>query len=123
MQNNDVLLVWIEDASEKTWLGMNLTSGKLGFTHVHLPGGEPLVKRNIESLVEMIHLTGKYREITMTTNGALLEQQLPHINRLLCESVDAAVADAEIVVVGHATDEYDRDDAWRSEGKLVQRLV
>jgi cyclic pyranopterin phosphate synthase len=47
-------------------------AGELGFKKIRLTGGEPLVKRNIESLVEMISLTGKYREITMTTNGALL---------------------------------------------------
>jgi cyclic pyranopterin phosphate synthase len=47
-------------------------AGRLGFKKIRLTGGEPLVKRNIESLVEMISLTGKYTEITMTTNGALL---------------------------------------------------
>ncbi|MBD3320839.1 MAG: radical SAM protein [Chitinivibrionales bacterium] len=47
-------------------------AGALGFNQIRLTGGEPLVKKNIESLVEMIRLTGKYREITMTTNGSLL---------------------------------------------------
>ncbi len=55
-------------------------AGKMGFTKIRLTGGEPLVKRNIESLVEMIRLTGKYKEITMTTNGALLTRDLA--NRL-----------------------------------------
>jgi len=54
------------------------SAGKLGFTKIRLTGGEPLVKRNIESLVEMISLTGKYREITMTTNGALLTDEKAH---------------------------------------------
>jgi len=47
-------------------------AGKLGITKIRLTGGEPLIKKNIESLVDMIRLTGRYREITMTTNGALL---------------------------------------------------
>ncbi len=47
-------------------------AGRMGFSKIRLTGGEPLVKRNIESLIEMISLTGKYKEITMTTNGALL---------------------------------------------------
>ncbi len=50
-------------------------AGKVGFNKIRLTGGEPLVKKNIESLVEMITLTGKFREITMTTNGALLTPQ------------------------------------------------
>ncbi len=51
-------------------------AGKMGFTKLRLTGGEPLIRRNIESLVEMIRLTGKYDEITMTTNGALLTREL-----------------------------------------------
>jgi len=47
-------------------------AGRLGITKIRLTGGEPLVRKNIESLVEMIRLTGKYKEITMTTNGTLL---------------------------------------------------
>ena len=47
-------------------------AGRLGITKIRFTGGEPLVRKNIESLVEMIRLTGKYKEITMTTNGTLL---------------------------------------------------
>ena len=50
-------------------------AGRLGINKIRLTGGEPLVKRNIESLIEMIRLTGKYKEINMTTNGALLTPQ------------------------------------------------
>jgi len=57
------------------------------------------------------------------TNRAFLEGSLPHINRLLRESVDEAVADAEIVVIGHNDEAFARDDEWRAQGKTVQRLV
>ena len=50
-------------------------AGRLGITKIRLTGGEPLVRKNIESLVEMIRLTGKYKEITMTTNGTLLTRR------------------------------------------------
>jgi hypothetical protein len=45
------------------------------------------------------------------------------VNRLLQESAEAAVADAEVVVVGHAVPEYDRDEEWRAAGKIVLRLL
>jgi GDP-mannose 6-dehydrogenase len=57
------------------------------------------------------------------TNRDFLEKSLPHINRLLRETVDEAVAGADVVVIGHGTDDYARDEEWRSEGKLVHRLV
>ena len=57
------------------------------------------------------------------TNRAFLEGTLPHINRLLRESVDDAVADADVVVIGHDDARFARDDEWRAQGKLVHRLV
>jgi GDP-mannose 6-dehydrogenase len=57
------------------------------------------------------------------TNRAFLEGSLPHINRLLREGVDETVADAEIIVIGHDDERFNRDDEWRSQGKLVHRLV
>jgi GDP-mannose 6-dehydrogenase len=57
------------------------------------------------------------------TNRAFLEQRLPHITRLLCDSVEDAVEGAEVVVVGHGGASYDRDDEWRAQGKIVLRLT
>jgi len=54
---------------------------------------------------------------------AFLEGSLPHINRLLRESVDEAVADAEVVVIGHDDERFARDAEWQAQGKLVHRLV
>jgi GDP-mannose 6-dehydrogenase len=57
------------------------------------------------------------------TNRAFLEQKLPHITRLLRDSVEEATDGAEVVVIGHGGDRYDRDDEWRAQGKIVLRLT
>lgn len=57
------------------------------------------------------------------SNRAFLEETLPHINRLLVESVEAALEDAEVVVVGHAAVAGGREDEWRAQGKTVLRLA
>ena len=57
------------------------------------------------------------------SNRAFLEETLPHISRLLRDSADEAVADAEVVVVGQAGGDLDVEAAWRDEGKVVLRLV
>ena len=54
---------------------------------------------------------------------ACLERELPHITRLLDEDVDATVADAELVVIGHGVSDYDRDAEWKAAGKEVLRLT
>ena len=56
-------------------------------------------------------------------NRAFLEQRIPHISRLLCEDLDEAAADAEVVVVGHRITDPARESAWRSEGKVVLQLA
>src|SRR5689334_19749157 len=43
---------------------------QLGVKKIRLTGGEPLVRRNVEQLVAMLHELGL--EIALTTNGALL---------------------------------------------------
>jgi GDP-mannose 6-dehydrogenase len=57
------------------------------------------------------------------SNRAFLEHSLPHLNRLLVSDLDAALADAEVVLIGHASPAYARDEQWRAEGKLVLRLT
>jgi GDP-mannose 6-dehydrogenase len=57
------------------------------------------------------------------SNRAFLEERLPHISRLLCERLESALADAEVVVIGHGASAYRRDEEWRAQGKIVVRLV
>ena len=47
-------------------------AGELGIRKIRLTGGEPLIKRNIETLVQLIADSYNFDEITMTTNGSLL---------------------------------------------------
>jgi cyclic pyranopterin phosphate synthase len=46
----------------------------LGITKIRLTGGEPLVRKGINNLVGMLSAIAGIREITMTTNGQLLER-------------------------------------------------
>ncbi len=43
-----------------------------GVTKIRLTGGEPLVRRDIEHLVEMLAATSGVSDLAMTTNGSLL---------------------------------------------------
>ncbi len=46
----------------------------LGIRRVRLTGGEPLVRKGVVSLVEMLHEEKGLEEIVMTSNGCLLSQ-------------------------------------------------
>lgn len=49
----------------------------LGISRIRLTGGEPLIRRGICDLVAMLKNTDGIRQVTMTTNGVLLEKNLP----------------------------------------------
>jgi GDP-mannose 6-dehydrogenase len=57
------------------------------------------------------------------SNRAFLEERLPHINRLLRDDLESAVAEAEVVVVGHRGPAAGREEAWQRQGKLVLHLA
>ncbi|MDD2371861.1 MAG: GTP 3',8-cyclase MoaA [Firmicutes bacterium] len=46
----------------------------LGIKKIRLTGGEPLVRQNIEELIKMIRSIPEIEDITLTTNGILLEE-------------------------------------------------
>ena len=47
----------------------------LGVRKVRLTGGEPLLRRELPKLVEMLAQINDVDDITLTTNGSLLERQ------------------------------------------------
>ncbi len=47
----------------------------LGVEKIRITGGEPLLRRNIERLIEMLAGLGDHLDLTLTTNGSLLERK------------------------------------------------
>lgn len=51
-------------------------AAEMGIDRVRITGGEPLVRRDCAALVRMLKETPGVRQVTMTTNGVLLAEQL-----------------------------------------------
>lgn len=66
MQHKDILS--LEQIAEVAKVGAE----KFGITKVRLTGGEPLVRKGIVQLVEMLNSIPQIEEISLTTNGVLL---------------------------------------------------
>jgi GTP 3',8-cyclase len=47
----------------------------LGVTKLRITGGEPLVRRNLEHLIELLRALGDDLDVTLTTNGSLLPEK------------------------------------------------
>ncbi|MEP7360648.1 MAG: radical SAM protein, partial [Chloroflexota bacterium] len=67
----------------------------LGVTKVRLTGGEPLLRRDLASLVRMLRSVPGIDDLTLTTNGSLLSRQA------------AALADAGLDRVSVSLDSLD----------------
>ena len=70
-------------------------AAKLGINKIRLTGGEPLVKKDIEKLVEKIANIEGIKEVTMTTNGILLPQKAKALQKaglkrvnISCDTLD-----------------------------------
>lgn len=59
---------------------------ELGISKIKLTGGEPLVRHNLASLVRLLKETKGIEQVTLTTNGILLKDQL---DDLVSAGVDA----------------------------------
>ena len=73
------------------------TAAELGIRHIKLTGGEPLVRRGLISLIGKLKEIPGIEAVTMTTNGILLEKELP------------ALIDAGLDAVNISLDAMDRE--------------
>ncbi|MBR1989065.1 MAG: radical SAM protein, partial [Firmicutes bacterium] len=48
-----------------------------GIRHIKITGGEPLVRKNVTALIKDLKKIPGIETVTMTTNGLLLEENLP----------------------------------------------
>lgn len=60
-------------------------SVQLGISRIKLTGGEPLVRRGLPDLLGMLKRISGIEQVTLTTNGILLDEQ---INKLVSKGLD-----------------------------------
>ena len=64
---------------------------RCGIDTVRVTGGEPLVRKGADRLVAGLKATSGIRKVTMTTNGVLLAQQLPALQKAGLDSVNISL--------------------------------
>ena len=66
-------------------------SVKAGISRIRLTGGEPLIRRDIVSLIENIKEIDGIERIALTTNGIFLKEQLKELTRAGLDSVSISL--------------------------------
>lgn len=93
-----------------------------GITRIRMTGGEPLVRRNISSLVEMIAEINGVRDLSMTTNGVLLGEFAHDLKRAGLQRVNISLDSIDpgryrqITRVGNVSDVFKGIEAARKAG-------
>jgi GDP-mannose 6-dehydrogenase len=64
--------------------------------------------------VKLSRLLGKNKEY--------IEREIPHLDRLLCESADEALQDAEVIVIGHADPDVRKAIVDKAQGRRIVDL-
>jgi cyclic pyranopterin phosphate synthase len=63
----------------------------LGIERIRITGGEPLIRPNLESLINSIALKPEIKSISMTTNGLLLENKVEQLVTAGLSSVNISI--------------------------------
>ena len=74
-----------------------------GIDTVRATGGEPLVRKSVAQLVAGLKATPGSRQVSMTTNGTLLAQQLPALLDAGLDSVNISLDTLDPAVCRHIT--------------------
>jgi cyclic pyranopterin phosphate synthase len=69
--------------------------GDCGIERVRLTGGEPLVRKNITSLVSKLAIIKGIREVTLTTNGVLLQQMADELKAAGLDRINISIDSLE----------------------------
>lgn len=69
----------------------------LGIKKIKITGGEPLVRSGVESLITDIKSIDGIEQVTLTTNGVLLEERLPNLIRAGIDGINISLDTLEPV--------------------------
>lgn len=64
---------------------------RLGVTKIRLTGGEPLVRRNLHTLVNKLSLISGLEDLCLTTNGSLLAEQVEDLARAGLKRINVSI--------------------------------
>jgi cyclic pyranopterin phosphate synthase len=64
---------------------------RLGATKIRLTGGEPLVRRNLDSLIDKLSSIDGLEDLCLTTNGSLLAEQVGALARAGLKRVNVSI--------------------------------
>jgi cyclic pyranopterin phosphate synthase len=88
-------------------------AGRMGIRRIRLTGGEPLVRRGVAHLVQMLKALPGIEEVSLTTNGVLLEEMAPTLAQAGLDRVNVSLDTLDPARYARLTRGGQVERAWR----------
>ena len=86
---------------------------RLGVTKIRLTGGEPLVRRNLHTLVKSLSSISGLEDLCLTTNGSLLAEQVEDLARAGLKRINVSLDTLDPDKFKRMTKEAISKRSWR----------
>ena len=107
LKSHDAMLTYEEIAAVAG------AAGRMGIRRIRLTGGEPLVRRGVAHLVQMLKALPGIEEVSLTTNGVLLEQMAPELAQAGLDRVNVSLDTLDPARYARLTRGGQVERAWR----------
>ena len=107
-----------QELDTKTWTRTFNEAAELGILHVHLSGGEPLVRNDIAELVNAAHLAGLYTNLITSAVG-LSPQRLTELRAAGLEHVQISIQGVDLARADTVAHMKGAAKAKREAAKIV----
>ena len=93
----------------------------IGITRFKITGGEPLVRKGCADLIRMIRQIPGTEEVTMTTNGVLLGENLEDLLAAGLDAVNISLDTLIRVKINTVLQKGVNDEEWKSLAELAKK--
>jgi len=107
LKSHDDMLTYEEIAA------VAAAAGRMGIRRIRLTGGEPLVRRGVAELVCMLKALPGIEEVSLTTNGVLLEEMAPKLAQAGLDRVNVSLDTLDAARYARLTRGGQLERVWR----------
>lgn len=98
-------------------------ASKLGITKIKITGGEPLVREDVFSLIKRIKAIPGIHQLTLTTNGVLLERYIDKIDCSFIDGINVSLDTLDREKYKKITGRDHFDSVWKCIGRCIEKGI
>lgn len=98
-------------------------AAKLGIKKIKITGGEPLVRDNVISMIKKIKDIPEIQQLTLTTNGVLLDRYIGEIDNSFIDGINVSLDTLDREKYNKITGRDNFDKVWNGINRLIDKGI